>query len=238
MKKKTILVITIIITVLSIAFSILSYFGIIRYLNMYYASNKNLVKNYRNLPSAFDDLSTNTEKESEKHQEKHISRNIVISFTSKKSRLEYLKPMINSILDQTVKVNKIIFVKPKDIDDKNIPKYIKDICNIFPSGKDYRDGMNIIPSLLMEKEKDSVIIGIKDDFIYGKDFIETVVSKAEKHPDSLLIDTKKSCVIFSPECFMYNITDSIDENSDISWFVQRAKRNYNFTYSENYKSFI
>ena len=221
MKKQTILIITIITTIISITFSILCYFGIIRYLNMHCISGKNLVKNYKNLPHVMTDT----------------PRNIVVSFTSVNSRLEKIKPMINSILDQTTRVNKIIFVKPMNLDDNSIPDYIKDVANIFPTGKDYGEGMNIIPALLMEKEKDSIIIAIKDDIVYGKDFIETVVSEAEKNPGSLLMDSKGLYTVFSPDCFDCDVVDKSKEHFNLAWLRQKAKKNDLITYLENYKSF-
>ena len=62
-----------------------------------------------------------------------------------------------------------------DIEKYDIPKYIKDIANIFPAGKNYGKGTKIIPMLLREKECGTIIIALDENRVYGQDFIYSLI---------------------------------------------------------------
>ena len=151
MKKKTMIIWTLVGTFLSLAM-ILLYFGIVRYLTLHVSGTDKLVENYSKLPKATEGR-------------------VVVSVAADPKDFDKLKPVLSSILDQTVKVDQIGVVVPLK-NENNVPEYIKKIANIFPAGKDYGDGTALIPILLKEKECDTIILALSGDVIYGKDFIE------------------------------------------------------------------
>jgi len=164
---------------------------------------------------------------------------VVISFTTTPDRVEKLKPMINSILDQTVKVDQIALVIPYKYKGQkyNLPKYINNVANVFPSGKDYGKGTKLIPILLREKEKDTIIVAVDDDRVYGKDFIESMITEAEKNPNTVLIDKSGAVILVKPEYYGCDVIDRKKEKFDNNWFLQKAEKNKVVDYGENYKSF-
>jgi hypothetical protein len=147
-----------------------------------------------------------------------------------------MKPMINSILDQTVKVDAIALVIPYKYKGKkyDIPKYIKDVANIFPSGKDYGDGTKLIPMLFREMECSTTIIALDDNIVYGQDFIYTMIEESKKSPNSVLVEKKGTAILVKPEHFGCDVINREKENFDDEWFMSRAKNNKVIDYGENY----
>lgn len=214
MKKKTMIVWTLIGTLLSLAMILLSYFGIVRYLTLHVSGTDKLVEGYSNLPKATDGR-------------------VVVSFAAKPKDFDKLKPMINSLLDQTVKVDQIGIVVPLT-NETEVPDYVKNIANIFPAGKDYGDGTSLIPILLKEKECNTIIIALKHDVVYGKDFIEMMVDKADEYPDTVLSDKKRKAILVKPEYYGCEILDSTQDNYDRDWFLNQAKHAKIVDYTENF----
>jgi hypothetical protein len=218
MNKRTIIIITIITTILSLVFTLFSYFEITRYISLHCQPVEPFIKNYSKLPKA--------------------SKNrVIISFSTTPDKVEKLKPMINSILDQTVKVDMITIIIPLEYKGKkyNLPKYIQDVAVVLPSGKDYGKGTKLIPLLLKEKESDTIIIAIDDDRVYGKDFIETMVEEANKNPNTVLIDKKNVAILTRPECFGCDVIDRTKKDFDIEWFLNKAHKTKVVDYNQNYK---
>jgi len=177
-----------------------------------------LIENYSKLPKASTD------------------NKVTISFTCKRDKLHKLKPFINSILDQTVKVDLIAMITPlgNKEEDYNIPKYIKNIAIVFPSGRDCGKGTKLIPMLLKEKEKGIIIIALDENKIYGHDFIYTMVEESKKYPDSVLVDKNGSAILVKSDHFDCDIINRENDNLDNEWFLKKAKDSKIVDYSENY----
>ena len=214
MEKRTIITIAIIITIISLLFSILSYNGIFRYLYCYVRSVDNLIGKYKELHKS--------------HKEK-----VIIAFTSSTDTVSKLKPFVNSILDQTEKVNQITFIK-KNI-KYHIPNYMKDIAVIIPSGRDYGEGMTIIPMLLKENDRDTIIIALTENVIYGYDFISTMLEESKNHPNYVIVDNKGYAILFKPDHFNTSVIDQDKKNIDKYWIISKAKQSKTIYYSENYR---
>lgn len=214
MKKKTMIIWTLIGTLLSLAMILLSYFGIVRYLTLHVSGTDKLVEGYSQLPEATDGR-------------------VVISLSVQHNDFDRLKPVLNSLLDQTVKVDQIGVVVPLG-DETKVPDYIKKIANVFPAGKDYGEGTALIPILLKEKECDTIIIALSNDVVYGKDFIEVMVDSVEEHPDTVLTDTKRKAILVKPEYYGCEILDSAQDTYDHDWFLKQAKKAKVVDYSENF----
>lgn len=211
------IIISIIATILSLLFIALSYFGIYRYISLHFSSCDGYIEKYKNLPKASDNR-------------------VVLTFTTTPEKIDKLKPMINSILDQTVRVNQIIMVIPEYIRNKyKIPDYLKDIVTIIPSGKNYGEGTKLIPTLLREKESDTIIIAINDNIVYGKDFLQEMIEKSNKNPNTIILENNNNSILVKPICFNIDVINRGKEEFDNDWFVSKAKNNKILHYSENYK---
>ena len=71
-------------TILSLIITILYYFGIVRYLELHIRENKKYLENYKKL-------------------EKNYDKKVIISMSSTPKNIDKMDPMLNSLLDQTVK---------------------------------------------------------------------------------------------------------------------------------------
>ncbi len=213
MKKSTILSLTIISTILSIIFILVQYYGIDRYGEMYFRDPSYFIENYSKLPNAKEGR-------------------VVITVSTTPEGILKMSPMINSILDQTVKVDLISLVTLPN-KTYNIPKYIESVAVVFKAGKDYREATSLVPMLLREKECDTTIIALKDNIVYGKDFVEFLVEESKKKPDSVIVDKSNTAILVKPEHFGCDVVDT-DQFTD-DWFKKKARKNSIVKYYENYK---
>jgi hypothetical protein len=141
---------------------------------------------------------------------------IVISFTTTPEKLANLKPMLNSLLDQTVRVDQISMTIP-DSKNYDIPPEYNNIINVFKCGKDYGVCNNIIPALLRERESDTMIIYLKDNQVYGKDVIESLVEESKKHPQSAITTQCGKATLIKPSFFGADVSDLEKESFDDNW---------------------
>ncbi len=219
MEKRKLIVITIISTIISLVIILLTYFGIIRYVTLkYQTSSDSYIEKYSKL---------------NKHK---IKGKVIISTATTPERINKIRPMINSILDQTLKVDEIALILQED-KKYNIPPYIKNIVKIYPSGKDYGKGTKIIPILFTEKECDTTIIALDDNVIYGKDFIQILLEERDKNPNTVLIDKNKTSLLLKPENYGCEILKRDRDKYDEKWFLDNTKNTRVINYNENYKFF-
>ncbi len=207
---------TIIMTILSLLFIILTYFGITRYITLQLESSDKYIEKYHKLP---------------KSNAKKV--NIVIYAESKD--INKLKPIINSILDQTVKVDRI-YLTSSDITSPELPEYLKKVVTILPAAKKYGGEFanSLIPMLLNEKNSDTTIVVLKNNIIYGKDFIETIISISEKTPKTAILDNKHNSLVVKPDYYDNTIFDRNKHTYLDRWFIEKIPHKY-VDYSENYK---
>ena len=220
-KQNIIITMLIISTILSLLATFFSYFGITRYLSCHIKNSKQFIENYTKLPKASEGR-------------------VVISFSVNPNKINKLKPFINSIIDQTVKVNLIAMIIPDDgrSIDYVIPNYIKNVAAIFHSGRGYGKGTKIIPMLLREKECDTTIISLNENVVYGQDFIYSLLEESKKHPNSILIDKKHNFMLVKPEHFGCDVIDRKQSTLNDDWFLQKSLNNRVFNYRENYKTIM
>lgn len=216
--RRTGIILVIIFSVLTLVYILLSYFGICRYLALSMKDSDGYIQNYSKL-------------------RKGGKNRVVISFTTTPDQIKHIRPMLNSILDQTVKVDQIALVVPYHYKGKKytIPDYIKRIANVFPSGKDYGEGTKLIPILLREKECDTIIIALSDQYVYGKTFIETMIEELENNPGTVLVDDKNTTIALRPEYFGCDVIDRNKDKFDQAWFLDKAKKSKVIHYGENYR---
>jgi hypothetical protein len=196
--RKAMIMWTITSTLLSLVVILLTYFGWVRYATLHLKSVEHFSKNYMKLAKADKDAK------------------VVISFTADPKKILNLKPMLNSILDQTVRVDQIGMTIP-DSKTYDIPSEYKDVINIFKCGKDYGVCNKIIPALLRERESDTMIIYLKDNEVYGKDVIESLVEESRKHPQEAITTHCGKATLVKPSFFGADVSDLGKDFFDDNW---------------------
>jgi hypothetical protein len=114
---------------------------------------------------------------------------IVISLTSFPPRFNMLHYCLKSLLNQTLKPDKIIlFLTNEEIDNvENLPEPVKELVrygitietvqeNIKPHNKYY---------YAMQKFPESIVITVDDDCFYNRKFVEAMYESYVKHPNSI-----------------------------------------------------
>jgi hypothetical protein len=178
MDRRTKIILFIFSIIVSIVMICFSYFGIPRYLQLHRGDLDSMnLDNYSKLEKAFPD------------------RRMVISFGPKESRILKLDPVIKSVVDQTVKVDAIAI---NTLYSDKYPKKFEKVANIFNSGKNYGKGVNIIPTLLRETDKNTMILILEDNVVYGKDFIENIAAEALNNPGKVIIVENQAVLLQSP----------------------------------------
>lgn len=160
MERRTLLIFSLIISVVSLLYLLFSYFGFIRYFKLYYNPLESYVNNYTKLDKADKDR-------------------VVIAFSAEEKDFKNLKPFINSILDQTVRVDDIAITIPYK-DTNKVPEELKKVLSVNGYSKDYEDAANLVCSVLREPENNTKIIIVEPNMIYGQDFVETMVDKSNE----------------------------------------------------------
>lgn len=209
MKKKTMLILIFVSNFLMLIFLILQYFGITRYLSLHYSKCEPYIKTYGSLPV-----------------NKVDNQRVVISFSVSPENITKINPMILSILDQTIKVDEISLNVYSGL-KYDIPEKFKDMMNIYKCGKDYKELTKLVPTLLREHEKNTIIICLDEMIVYGKDFIEKLIDESVKNPDKVILT--KHAILIKP--------DYVDKNivSEISGTFSYIKPTHTVSYVENYK---
>ncbi len=156
MKKKTMLIISLVLSILSLLYFIAEYYGGTRYIKLDRNDTDSYLANYKTI-------------------EKASKGRVVVCFSCTLERLVYIDQFLNSILDQTVRVDEIMLVI--DYSEINyIPEKYKKIVSVHGLKKNYDNNSNLICSILTEPDADTKIFLVSPDIIYPLDFIETMVS--------------------------------------------------------------
>jgi hypothetical protein len=117
----------------------------------------------------------------------YCDNEIIVSLTTYGKRLFEVFLAIESIMQQTLKPNKIVLWLAEELKNENIPVFIK---NQTKRGleikycKDIRSYKKLIPALI-EYPK-ATIITIDDDAIYHYDLMENFINEHIKYPDLIL----------------------------------------------------
>lgn len=145
--------------ILSFIVSVLVYFGIIRYIQMYINTNEQMVEQYM------------------KHNQTSDKTDVIVTLKVNDFSLPHLKPVINSLYDQTHPVSRIQINVPRHVythhSDKIKP--LEKIVFVNVIEKDYDQHNDIMPVILFEKTNNTNVIRANDSIIYAKDFIESMI---------------------------------------------------------------
>jgi hypothetical protein len=224
MNKRNLVILSLIISAISLVYIILMYFGIIRYLKLHVKTAESYITGYSSLDKANEE------------------GRVIISFTTTPKRIGKIRPMLLSLLDQTVKVDQIALNIPYKYqdDEYEIPREFTDILNVFRASKDYGTAIKFVPTLLREGETGTNIIYVSDNYIYGADFIETIVNASKENPD-VAIHTKNSmreseAVLIKPEFFNTEVLGHEQTEFPEDWASRTLQvEKMKLSYCENYK---
>ena len=155
MDRRTWQIIALVASIASLLYLVCSHFGIFRYIKLCSTNPETYLANYTSL-------------------EKADKKRTVIVFTVPVDQLEKIDPFLNSLLDQTVRVDDIgITIPYKDVN--KIPQRYKKFLSVYGYSADYDDAATLICAVLREPETDTKIIIVDPNVIYANDFIETIV---------------------------------------------------------------
>jgi len=115
-------------------------------------------------------------------------KNCIISLTTTPGRISKIRPILISLLDQSYAVEEIRINVPYNSckgEKYIIPKWLKKLKNvkIYRTVKDWGPATKLIPTLLNKnnKNKNTKIIVVDDDVIYGYYTVETLDNYFEKY---------------------------------------------------------
>ena len=156
-------------SILSLIWIVLSYCGYVRYASLHLHTSESYAKTYLTLPRV------------------PSNNKVIVSLFTRHTNLNDIKLTINSILDQTVHPDQIIISLPPNADIV-IPEYIHSnhIIIVHKLAKDYGKSSSFISPLLREKNAETTIIIIDDNYVYGTDFIESMMEASQQNPNSVI----------------------------------------------------
>lgn len=194
----------ILLNILAIIYSILNYLELIRYVNVSVNSNNYFLKKFRKL---------------KKYSK---AERIVLIIDTDVKRINKLKPCINSLLDQNIRVDEIA-INLKDGDLEKVDPNLHKILNVYEV-EDYDNKIchNIIPTLYRENDNDTIIILLKDNIVYPKNFILHMVEKSVKNPHNVIKSNIENVFLFKPEFFS---TKSLDDVCNERWLQNNLQNN-------------
>lgn len=166
--KRSFLILSLISSIISVIYVLLVYYGLTRHCWLHMVSSDQYIERYETLGK--------------------LNKKIIVGiYTEDPSKL---KPVLNSILDQTVRIDYIMVTVPYDFKGE-IPESVKKVANTIKPGKDYGENANIVPLLKREKQADTVIILLSDSYTYGADYINSMFEHCKENPDRILYTRKK-----------------------------------------------
>jgi hypothetical protein len=125
------------------------------------------------------------------------AKKTIIYFYLNKADIKNFKQTLNSILDQSHRVDMINVIADESIQDNEIPLYISDVSIVSRCRKKHYF------KNLIRKEKEAFvnILFLKASFVYDKNFINSIIAETEN----------KESPVCTPQ-YIYTSTEMFDEN--------------------------
>jgi hypothetical protein len=134
-------------------------------------------------------------------------RHIIITLTTSPKRIKYIKPVIDSINNQTIKPNLIyinlpIIYKRTNETFTNIPDFLYANNIIINYVEDIGPITKILPTLKKQFNENTLIISIDDDIYYGNNMIETILYYHTLFPNHILTNSSfiHNNKYYNPSC--------------------------------------
>jgi len=115
---------------------------------------------------------------------------VVVSFTTLPHHLDKLRETIESLKAQTFVPNAIYVNVPKGVNKRtgvaySVPRYLREEKSVVVNRcKEYGPLTKLLPTLLREKDPDTIVITLDDDKTYPEDAIRTLVWHSVKNKGS------------------------------------------------------
>ena len=157
---------------------------------------------------------------------------IIVSISCRPNNVHCLKPLLISLLNQSVKIDQIalnIPYKTNDGEKYELDKEFEQIVNIYRIGNDYQNENNIIPTLLREGEYGTIVIALNENIVYGETFLESLLNQSFENNNCAIIFNEG--ILVKPEFFSKNILYQ-DSLSNIRKYIKSSI--LHFEYFENY----
>lgn len=157
------LTITILIFICILFFII--YHNLFRYALLHFDfSDQNYISSYMDLPRV------------------NYPHKVIVSLTSTPQNIHKIKPMIKSILHQSVRVDQIALNLPPSHNNNNIPQELHNMVNIYNCGRNYGPGNKCIPTILRENNAETLLILLDENYIYDHNFIANIIQEVNLNP--------------------------------------------------------
>ena len=212
--KRAFQIFSLILSIIGVIYLCLSYYGYLRYFTLHIKNTESYIENYTKL-------------------EKSKGR-VVVAFNANDKNIKRIKPSVNSILDQGIRVSDIGLTLPYKL-YPNIDENFKKVLSLYGYSKDYKDSQNLVCSILREPESETKIILLDPEIVYGEDFIETIISASEKYPDKIIYS--KYAILIKPKFFDEMVSCPKNELTCKEW-IEKCGKNKGveiIEYSENFK---
>lgn len=201
--KKSYVLVSIVLTVLQIVFCLLDYFDVFRRMRMRRVSTKSLIDKFTSLTLA------------------EYDGNVIASlYVDNNTDSRDLKNTINSIMDQTVRVERINVNMPDDCsfevsEDVASVIYVYKIpsCSGMESTASGTEltGPKFAPEISRQRDGNVIILFFKNGIIYERDIVERAVGSCVEQKKTFM---EEDCVATTPDFI------SVDENDN---FTARIK---------------
>lgn len=201
MAKKVITLIFLIISVIMLIYMFLSHYGILRYIKLHRMPLEHYSNNYTKLPKA-------------------DKQRVVVAFSLENiNELNRIKPFLNSILDQTVRVDDIALILPQKYSTKKLADKYNFLSTYFYT-MDYRDSSCLITTVLREPETNTKIILVSTNMVYGKEFVQAMVESSNDNVDCIIYAQKNSKdkgILVKPKFFNEKISELDKSKNCLQW---------------------
>lgn len=118
---------------------------------------------------------------------------IVVSLTTSPTRIKKIKPVIDCMLNQTIKPDRIylnlphVFKRNESTFEMPLPQFITENELVYVNFcDDIGPATKILPTLNLEKEPETLILSIDDDIYYPEHLIETFLAFSKSYPESCI----------------------------------------------------
>ncbi len=119
---------------------------------------------------------------------------IVASYTTLPSRYNVLKESIQSMTNQTHKLDAIYLTLPYKAARLNkeyppLPDDINQLCTVIRTDIDYGPITKVYGALISETDPNTIIISCDDDVLFAPNYIEIMINHHKSHPNSCICGT-------------------------------------------------
>jgi hypothetical protein len=181
-KKRNILLLSLLFSIFTLVYFVLSHLGYTRSFMLNIKSPASFLESYKKLPAAG-------------------GRTIIATTDTHNDRLT---PVINSILDQTIRVNEIVVFTDKDKEYHNVVSK-----RIYSKNKNDNLTNSIVQSVLTEPDAETKIIIIESKII-PQDHIQLMLDYSNKNPNKII--KWDNSLLIKPKFFNSNVTNFNGKN--------------------------